>query len=456
MKFFFKSILFLVLSFAILRCAYEESLTETDQNGLLTDFGLLTEEDPNAPTEFPPWVDWINNHIQPIRSLSATNFQDLGFFSPLVDDKNIVLLGESAHGVKEYTQSKIRLIKYFHQELGFNLIAFESSLYECYKAQRNIELLGSQELIENSLVFVWHTSDMLDLFNYIRQTQSSDNPLVLVGLDVLVSSLDGVGDRPNFYREIIEKVDVDYSQQVFEFDADYITQRSNDFFYNQYVKDNQDVLLEQYEKLVAFFDQNMAQLNNFYVSDPLPPLIARQAAWSTLQEIRRMVSLLLSNTVTAFEIKDLGMVENLNFFMEEAYPGSKAIVWAHNRHTRYKKSGVINETDAKNMAYFFAEQRNDIYSIGLYMYRGTAAFNDRGIYDISRAKSGSMESIFYRTRRKYSFLNLAGEPPVLGNRWINELIIAKSWGTIELFMVLTDQYDGILFIDTVSPPDYLN
>jgi len=335
MKFFFKSILFLVLSFAILRCAYEESLTETDQNGLLTDFGLLTEEDPNAPIEFPPWVDWIRNNNQPIRSLSATNFQDLGFFSPLVGDKNIVLLGESAHGVKEYTQSKIRLIKYLHQELGFNLIAFESSLYECYKAQRNIELLESQELIENSLVFVWHTSDMLDLFNYIRQTQSSDNPLVLVGLDVLVSSLDGVGDRPNFYREIIEKVDVDYSQQVFEFDADYITQRSNDFFYNQYVKDNQDVLLEQYEKLVAFFDQNMAQLNNFYVSDPLPPLIARQTAWSTLQEIRRMVSLLLSNTVTAFEIKDLGMVKNLNFFMEEAYPGSKAIVWAHCINKQY-------------------------------------------------------------------------------------------------------------------------
>jgi len=88
------------------------------------------------------------------------------------------------------------------------------------------------------------------------------------------------------------------------------------------------------------------------------------------------------------------------------------------------------------------------------MYRGKAAMNNRDIYSIEPALPGSLESIFYQARKKYCFVDMANEQREAGNSWMFESIYSKSWGTIDLQMILKDQYDGILFIDTVNPPQY--
>lgn len=38
-----------------------------------------------------------------------------------------MLLGEASHGVAESNWAKVRLIKFLHQQLGFDVVAFESS-----------------------------------------------------------------------------------------------------------------------------------------------------------------------------------------------------------------------------------------------------------------------------------------------------------------------------------------
>jgi len=88
------------------------------------------------------------------------------------------------------------------------------------------------------------------------------------------------------------------------------------------------------------------------------------------------------------------------------------------------------------------------------MYRGKAAWNNRNIYDIEPAISGSLESIFYQARKKYCYVDMANEQRDSGNSWMFESICSKSWGTTDLQMILKDQYDGVLFIDTVNPPQY--
>ena len=46
-------------------------------------------------------------------------------------------LGESGHGVAEFNHAKVRLIKFLHQQMGFDVIAFESGLFECFNADRH-------------------------------------------------------------------------------------------------------------------------------------------------------------------------------------------------------------------------------------------------------------------------------------------------------------------------------
>lgn len=52
-------------------------------------------------------IDWLNKHSHTIESLTSENFNDLQFLPPLLEDKRIVQLGESAHGVAEQPKTNI-------------------------------------------------------------------------------------------------------------------------------------------------------------------------------------------------------------------------------------------------------------------------------------------------------------------------------------------------------------
>ena len=90
------------------------------------------------------------------------------------------------------------------------------------------------------------------------------------------------------------------------------------------------------------------------------------------------------------------------------------------------------------------------------MYRGRAAHNNRNTYLLGLAAENSVEAIFYQTRCKYVFVDMLGEQQDEGNAWMFGLTPVKTWGMRNLFMNPRDQYDAILFIDTVNPPDYVD
>src|SRR5262245_18908899 len=89
------------------------------------------------------WVSWARaNHypIATVQSFDGDTFQDLQFFRTVLQNRRIVQLGESGHGVAEFNHAKVRLIKFLHEQLGYDVIAFDSGLYECYAANQNSAL----------------------------------------------------------------------------------------------------------------------------------------------------------------------------------------------------------------------------------------------------------------------------------------------------------------------------
>ncbi|MFT5433723.1 MAG: hypothetical protein ACI9OJ_004431, partial [Myxococcota bacterium] len=108
----------------------EPGRVEFDPTRLLDDAELRTPEDPNAPSEDAAWIQWIEANHEPVRSLGAEDFSDLAFFAPILANKRVVQLGESGHGVREFSQLKVRMIKYLHEELGYDVVAIESAVYE--------------------------------------------------------------------------------------------------------------------------------------------------------------------------------------------------------------------------------------------------------------------------------------------------------------------------------------
>lgn len=419
---------------------------------LLSDGELVTPEDPNAVGANEAWTAWIKENYIPVRSLTASVYSDLQFLKPLLEGRQIVQLGESGHGVKEFNQAKVRLIRFLHQEMGFDVIAFESSIFDCFITNENSRGMTAASMMNGSIYGVWSTYEVVKLFEYIKETQESERPLILAGFD-MKSFWRTHNYRPNFFRDVIAVVDENYAQIVYDFDCELI---NDSWGYStsrlrRYITSRKGELMDFYQGLVEFFDLNMETLQNAYSKGPQFPLIARQEAWSIIQYIKYFEEGL--DYTTMGYIRDGAMAENLSFLANTLYPGKKIIVWAHNFHLRHNVKG---ELPGYHMgAWVVKEFRPVLYTLGLYMYQGKAAMNDRSIYTISPPNQDSLEAICYRARCKYLFVDMLFQEECEGNSWMFTSIEAKSWGKYPHVMVLRDQYDGILFIHTVNPPDYL-
>lgn len=90
---------------------------------------------------------WLKQNTKEIKSLTSEDYSDLAFLKPLLKDKTVVSLGENFHRVAEYSDVKTRLIKYLHEELDFDVIAFESGLGDSAVIYDNADSLTAQQMM---------------------------------------------------------------------------------------------------------------------------------------------------------------------------------------------------------------------------------------------------------------------------------------------------------------------
>jgi erythromycin esterase len=438
--------------------------TASDNGGwsaILDDLELITPADPNAPEENEEWVRWIRRSHQPIRSLTSTDFEDLQFLEGVLAGKRVVQLGESSHGIKEFNQAKVRLIRYLHEEQGFDVIAFESGLFECWRANESVGNVDPLTTMRSCIFGVWHTEEVLELFEYIKQTRGTSRPLVLAGMDMQVSSGIGTQGAPTFVQQVLNEVDFEYGRRVSRLERDYRAEYLA--LRDAGARPGPDFaplrrFQPGYDSLVAYVDANLAALTAAHGGKPERALVLRQLAYSRRQEIEQGSN---PDPIQRALVREVGMADNLDALLDRIYPGKKVMVWAHNAHIQHDRASLIpdgppQEIGAFNsMGHFVDARRGDeLYTVGLFMYRGRGAHNDRTIYDVAPALSGSVESLGYRVRKKHFFLDLAGAGGP-GSDWARSTVVLKDWGIWDMRQVPAEQYDGILFVDTVNPPDYL-
>jgi erythromycin esterase len=417
----------------------------SDLSRLSSDAELALPPDPSPTTEDPDASAWVKANAKPIRSLGATDFSDLRFLAPLLREKRIVQLGESGHGVAEFSMAKVRLIKYLHEELGYDVMAFESGLFECDRAQRAIAALNAPELMRNCIFGVWQVREVVPLFEYIKQTQSTARPLVLAGFDEQMSSQGMSRTRPGFFRRLIAPIDSAYAQHVYLTDSTFIASANL-----EYARDNRARLVSFYDSLTTFFRTHRGAIERANRDDKNVAIVARQAALSMSIFVPQLA---VSAAGGGIELRDKAMADNLDVLLDELHPGKKVIVWAHNFHIQHRENSPNTQ---RTMGTFVAQRhRKELYTIGLFMYRGGASQNDRRPYAIRQGAPGSLESILHRAPWQQSFVDLSRAKREKESEWMWKPISGLAWGQNPELFVPRDEYDGILFIDTVHVPVYL-
>ncbi|KWX74645.1 erythromycin esterase [Paenibacillus riograndensis] len=407
-----------------------------------------------------------------IKSLTSEDYSDLSFLKPLLKDKTVVSLGENFHRVGEYDSMKTRLIKYLHEELGFEVIAFESGLAEASVVNDVADELTSADMMENSIYGIWQSAETLELFNYIKQSRQTDKPLQLAGYDMQYTS-------PMLTlatRSLISKVNAAYGKEFMDFDNE-ATGKFNELMnqyslvtksnpvYQQKVRQLIQKYVPKYKEYIKFIQEHREPLDAAYPNAPhtadtiLKGLEDRVAIFTQAQ---------LKDVREIYEARDRIMAEHVEWLMKVRYPGKKIILWAHNDHLAKNTSDIRVLEQGKWQNSFISmgellhqKLKDKMYVIGLYMNRGkAAAISTLKEFPIGPMPKGTLEARIMKSGYSRTFVDLAGHTKAgPGNSWMFQPQYAAEDGlTREVIVPMAmkfvpkEQFDGLIVIDKVSPP----
>lgn len=319
----------------------------------------------------------------------------------------------------EFTAAKVRLIRFLHQEMGFGVLAFESSLFECHRANQGSDHLTAEELMRSCISPVWYSNEILPLFQYILETRNTARPLRLAGFDTQTSTKTAE-HRPAFWRALLEPLDDRYAQQVATMDSSLLDIQ----YQREALAEEAENLIAGYRRLEEYLEDRGQELINSGADEDTVGLAQRMAD-SIVRQIQQLTS---PTGAERTRVRDEGMSANLNWLMNYLYSDEKIVTWGHNFHLRHANQEV-KPNPVKTMGAWMAEgYRDEMYTIGLYMRSGRAALNNRQVYNVAAPSSGSLESILGHVGEPYFFVDLRRTGTESAGEWVRKPIVTKTWG----------------------------
>ncbi len=114
---------------------------------------------------------WLETNLVPMNSHDPEDedFSDLQPLKAKLDGVRVLMLGEQTHGDGATFLAKTRLIKFLHQEMGFDVLAFESGLYDCHKAWQAYQAgVTPLQAFSQSVFAIWSQSaQVVPIVNYL-------------------------------------------------------------------------------------------------------------------------------------------------------------------------------------------------------------------------------------------------------------------------------------------------
>ncbi|MEY8348189.1 erythromycin esterase family protein [Bacillus cereus] len=438
----------------------------------LTTFSTVASAE-ELPADQQKWQKWVSEHAVKLQEpTTASSNEDLSFLKKTLQDKRIVLLGESTHGSTEMNQSKVRMIKYLHEEMGYDVIAFESGFAEANAVYQNIDDLTAEQAMKKSISNVWSTEDVEELFQYIKEQKEKGTPLILTGFDIQIPWNASTATFATTANEWISKLNPEIGKLLVEAEEEIVKYRSVSSY--EEFQMMQSSLLFKYEKVKEFIQQHPNDLKQ----------VAPKASYD-VKLLEKSVSIRIDTLKTHIpnEVKprfgipfdyanynnyslysrDQKMAQNLAWLSEMQFKGKKTIVWGHNYHIRNQNSKMIQDWTetykygfvGPNMIDYLPKRIKDqMYTIGLFAYSGSSLDsidNKTIIYVKEKHEANSIEQVLKAAHHPQVFVNLKGEENRPETSWMYTPIIGQYWGATDEIMIPNQQYDGILWLEHISP-----
>ena len=363
---------------------------------------------------------------------------DFSFLKEELKDVQVVMLGENTHFDGNVFEMKTKIVQYLHQEMGFNTIAFESGIYDVWKAQKNIEKgQNVKESLSNSLFSIWAKRN--EFQSFIEFYNQNKKNLNLFGFDYQITGKNGTVNLSKDFFNYSKKINYNLKlkQEDFELLLESIT--------NSGMFDEEDISYEQFKTELTSFKTKISQQKDseekFYWNQIVKSLLELGYDAISKEEISSTF-----NTTSYDNIRDKQMADNLLAYLKQN-PEAKIICWGANVHFVNNKSSItepILREFVSMGSYIKGELKNKVYSLA-------AVTAEDSIY---------LQNKWHKTPiKKHSFEYFLKEKNTSPHVFISSNQIGMqilSWN--RLFSPITfvesklnELHDGYFYFRTVSP-----
>lgn len=405
----------------------------------------------------PEQVRWMSEHAVTVRSIEPADedFSDLMPLVQVIGKARVVQLGEATHGDGATFLAKGRLIRFLHQVMGFDVLAWEAGFFDAEGIDAALRAgLPAAEAASRGLYQIWRVKEVAPTLDYVRASQGTDRPIETVGFDCRVSTLENRAERfPKRVFAFFDRLDpaLISAREREDFTAMSVGLVPADYYNKPGLR---QFNRELPKRLVETIDRRRGDLLVHYS--------AREIDWvrQSLVSLMAMDRALGPGDRQAFSdgyTRDAAMAENLLWWLNGPLEERKVIVWAHNYHVmhdvygRTASPGVAPVREAKMtgpggpMGRFLKDELGaDLYTIGFNSFSGFLGEEN----EPPTVTPGDLETLLHGLGRPLLFLDLSRLPadhwlriPMTGSFYFHEPH-AANWTRI---------FDGVFFIDSQKP-----
>jgi erythromycin esterase len=384
--------------------------------GCLTGPALCADQDLSDPLQ-----RWIGANAATVRSINSADedFSDLEPLAKAIGPAQVVALGEPGHGAGTAFAAKVRLIKFLHQQLGFDVLVWESGMYDVELSEAGMR--GSDPALtaaRRGVFQLWSdTGEVRPLFDYIKASQATAHPLHVAGFDMQVTANGSMEQFASDLRVFVRGLKEPGLENDMAALADRALSARTRLFSTKFAteadlasldKAAQGLLAGMHDHRAAFEQihdaRSIALMQRWIVNMQMDARQRYEASHSKGPEVARE------------NRRDAHNFENLRWLIQEGYPGHKFIIWAHNVHVMKADYSAdfrtINaEPKAGDMkttgAFLSGWLGKQAYAIGMTAYQGQDALVTGGTATIiPPAPADSLEGRLHALGRSFVFLDL--------------------------------------------------
>ncbi len=359
-----------------------------------------------------------------VNNAGKLNEQDLAAFAKKIENVRILALGEQTHGAGSVFALKTQLIKYLHQNHGFDLFILESGMYDVDGIMKKANVGESITALAPGNIFYMYanSAQVTPLFDYINEQLNSDNPLTMVGFDSqhtgALSLNNLVADLSKAQSLIDEKWVESDAWQIFSQQIQQVLNGSQ----QRLSSSDEQFFFAQLDKLNTSFKQSN---NGFWsrISQGLSAQAKRQ--WQIVDN------------------RSEQMGENIKWWAEQ-YPDKKIIVWAHTWHLTKQGNEQVNAGKVVHSA--FGDEYYVVHFTGeqgkyvSYLDLSEKNVNQPREDSIEYALSNSSNSVISYLENKS--LPLVGNDITAFSNNYQATLPAKQWSTY---------WDGMFILKDITP-----